>query len=157
MPKTVQTTIQLHSSHARNVMLKILQARLQQYMNRELPDVQAGFRKVKGTRDQIAIPQTMAGASSSCLLPHWCPRLLWHGVPQPPLALSPFSLHLAQPPGSSSKLTNLFMSLLGLENFCGLLTSNEKILRICHLTLQLPVTWGYSALQLWCVLIEMHC
>ena len=54
MPKTVQTTIQLHSSHARNVMLKILQARLQQYMNRELPDVQAGFRKVKGTRDQIA-------------------------------------------------------------------------------------------------------
>ena len=35
-------------------MLKILQARLQQYMNRELPDVQAGFRKVRGTRDQIA-------------------------------------------------------------------------------------------------------
>ena len=35
-------------------MLKILQARLQQYVNRELPDVQAGFRKVKGTRDQIA-------------------------------------------------------------------------------------------------------
>ena len=36
-------------------MLKILQARLQQYMNRELPDVQAGFRKGRGTRDQIAI------------------------------------------------------------------------------------------------------
>ena len=36
------------------VILKILQARLQQYMNRELPDVQAGFRKGKGTRDQIA-------------------------------------------------------------------------------------------------------
>ena len=35
-------------------MLKILQARLQQYMNRELPDVQAGFRKSRGTRDQIA-------------------------------------------------------------------------------------------------------
>ena len=35
-------------------MLKILQARLQQYVNRELPDVQAGFRKVRGTRDQIA-------------------------------------------------------------------------------------------------------
>ena len=35
-------------------MLKILQARLQQYMNRELPDAQAGFRKVRGTRDQIA-------------------------------------------------------------------------------------------------------
>ena len=41
-------------SHASNVMLKILQARLQQYMNRELPDVQAGFRKGRGIRDQIA-------------------------------------------------------------------------------------------------------
>ena len=40
-------------SHASKVMLKILQARLQQYMNQELPDVQAGFRKSKGTRDQI--------------------------------------------------------------------------------------------------------
>ena len=42
-------------SHGSKVMLKILQARLQQYMNRELPDVQAGFRKGRGTRDQIAI------------------------------------------------------------------------------------------------------
>ena len=41
-------------SHARKVMLKILQARLQRYVNRELPDVQAGFRKGRGTRDQIA-------------------------------------------------------------------------------------------------------
>ena len=41
-------------SHASKVMLKILRARLQQYMNRELPDVQAGFRKGKGTRAQIA-------------------------------------------------------------------------------------------------------
>ena len=41
-------------SHASKVMLKILQARLQQYMNRELPAVQAGFRKGRGTRDQIA-------------------------------------------------------------------------------------------------------
>ena len=41
-------------SHASNVTLKILQARLQQYMNRKLPDVQAGFRKGRGTRDQIA-------------------------------------------------------------------------------------------------------
>ena len=40
-------------SHASKVMLKILQARLQQYMNRELPDIQAGFRKGRGTRDQI--------------------------------------------------------------------------------------------------------
>ena len=41
-------------SHASKAMLKILQARLQQYMNHELPDVQAGFRKGRGTRDQIA-------------------------------------------------------------------------------------------------------
>ena len=42
------------NSHARKEILKILQARLQQYMNCELPDVQAGFRKGRGTRDQIA-------------------------------------------------------------------------------------------------------
>ena len=42
------------TSHASKVMLKIFQDRLQQYMNRELPDVQAGFRKGRGTRDQIA-------------------------------------------------------------------------------------------------------
>ena len=53
MPKNAQTTAQLHS-HARKVMLKILQARLQQYMNCELPDIQAGFRKDRGTREQIA-------------------------------------------------------------------------------------------------------
>ena len=41
-------------SHASKIMLKILQARLQQYVNRKLPDVQVGFRKGKGTRDQIA-------------------------------------------------------------------------------------------------------
>ena len=41
-------------SHASKVMLKILQARLQQYLNHELPDVQVGFRKGRGTRDQIA-------------------------------------------------------------------------------------------------------
>ena len=41
-------------SHASKVMLKILQARLQQYVNHELPDVQAGFRKSRGTKDQIA-------------------------------------------------------------------------------------------------------
>ena len=54
MPKNAQTTTQLHSSHnASKVMLKILQARLQQYVNC-LPDVQAGFQKGRGTRDQIA-------------------------------------------------------------------------------------------------------
>ena len=41
-------------SHASKIMAQILQARLQQYVNRELPDVQAGFRKGRGTRDQIA-------------------------------------------------------------------------------------------------------
>ena len=41
-------------SHASQVMIKILQTRLQQYVNSELPDVQAGFRKGRGTRDQIA-------------------------------------------------------------------------------------------------------
>ena len=54
MPKIAQTTTQLHSSQACKVMLKILQARLQQYVNHELPDVQAGFRNSRGTRDQIA-------------------------------------------------------------------------------------------------------
>ena len=53
MPKNVQTTTQLHSSHTL-VMFKILQARLQQYLNRELPDVQAGFRKGRGSTDQVA-------------------------------------------------------------------------------------------------------
>ena len=52
MPKNVQTTTQLHSFHIL-VILKILQARLQQYVNHEIPDVQAGFRKDRGTRDQM--------------------------------------------------------------------------------------------------------
>ena len=41
-------------SHANKVILKILQARLQQYMNQDLPDIQAGFRKSRGTREQIS-------------------------------------------------------------------------------------------------------
>ena len=49
--KTIALTIQTFVS---KVMLQILQARLQQYMNRELPDAQAGFRTGRGTRDQIA-------------------------------------------------------------------------------------------------------
>ena len=52
MPKTIQTTSLI--SHTNKVMLKILQARLQQYVNQELPEVQPGFRKDIGTRDQIA-------------------------------------------------------------------------------------------------------
>ena len=54
MPKNAQSISQLHSSHTSKVILKILQARLQQYVNHELPDVQAGFRKGRGIRDQIA-------------------------------------------------------------------------------------------------------
>ena len=53
MTKNARTTAQLLISHASKVMLKILQARLQQYVNHEIPDVQAGFRKGRGTRDQI--------------------------------------------------------------------------------------------------------
>ena len=52
MTKNAQTTAQMHSSHM--LILKILQARLQQYVNCEIPDVQAGFRKGRETRDQIA-------------------------------------------------------------------------------------------------------
>ena len=54
MPKNAQSTALLLISHASNIMLKILQARLQQYVNCELSDVQDGFRKGRGTRDQIA-------------------------------------------------------------------------------------------------------
>ena len=58
---------------------KILQARLQQYMNRELPDVQAGFRKVRGTRDQIA---TISWIIKKARVPekhllYWLPQSLW--------------------------------------------------------------------------------
>ena len=64
MPKNAQTTVQLHSPH---MLAKILQHRLQQYMNRELPDGQSGFRKGRGTRDQTAnihwiIKKARAGA-----------------------------------------------------------------------------------------------
>ena len=52
MPKNAQTIALI--SHTSKVMLKILQTRLQQYMNHEVPDVEAGFRKGRGTRGQIA-------------------------------------------------------------------------------------------------------
>ena len=85
-------------SHASKVMLKILQARLQQYMTKELPDVQAGFRKGRGTRDQIAYihwtiekqensRKTSTSASSTTLKPLtvWitinCGKLLQMGIP----------------------------------------------------------------------------
>ena len=78
MPKNVQTTAQLHSSH----MLKILQARLQQYLNRELPDVQAGFRKGRGTSDQIdkicwIIEKAKWVPEKQLLLLYWLRQSLW--------------------------------------------------------------------------------
>ena len=66
------------------VMLKILQARLQQYVNRELPDVQAGFRKSRGTRDQMPTStgswkkqETSRKTSSSALLTMPKPLTVW--------------------------------------------------------------------------------
>ena len=72
MPKNVQTTAQLHSFHIRKVMLKILQVRLQQYVNRELSDVQAGFRKGRGTRDQIANNQWIIEKASEFQNTYFC-------------------------------------------------------------------------------------
>ena len=68
-------------SHASEVMLKFLQARLQQYVNRELPDVQAVFRKGRGTRDQIAnihwIIEKASKTSISALLTMPKPLTVW--------------------------------------------------------------------------------
>ena len=68
-------------SHARKVMLKILQARLQWYTNRELPDVQAGFRKGRGTREQIASIGWIIGKTrvpeKHPLLLYWLRQSLW--------------------------------------------------------------------------------
>ena len=71
-------------SHASKVMLKILQARLQQYVNRELPNVQAGFRKGRGTRDQIANiywiikkQESSRKTSTSALLTMTKPLTVW--------------------------------------------------------------------------------
>ena len=56
MPKNAQTIAQTLISHTSKIMLKILQARLQQYMNQELPDIQAGFRKGRGIRSNCQHP-----------------------------------------------------------------------------------------------------
>ena len=81
MPKKTQTTAQLHWSHTGKIMLKILQTRPQQYMNCELPDVQAGFIKGKGTRDQIAnicwIIEKAREFQKTLLLPYWLHQSLW--------------------------------------------------------------------------------
>ena len=75
------------TSHASKVMLKILQTRLQQYVNRELSDVQARFRKGKGTRDQIAnicwiIEKRRRIAEKHLLLLYWLWQCLWLCVSQ---------------------------------------------------------------------------
>ena len=72
-------------SHGNKVMFKILKARLQQYVNRKLPDVQAGFRKGRGTRDQIARDQTdlldhrksKRGPEKHLLLLYWLCQSFW--------------------------------------------------------------------------------
>ena len=68
-------------SHTSKVMFKILQARLQHYVNQELPDVQAGFRKGRGTRDQIAnihwITQKARVFQKHLLLFHWLCLTMW--------------------------------------------------------------------------------
>ena len=70
------------TSHASRVMLKVLQARLQQCMNRELPDVQSGFGKGRGTRDQIAnicwiIEKSKRGPEKHLFLLYWLCQSLW--------------------------------------------------------------------------------
>ena len=84
MTKNVQTTVQLGSFHiASKVMLKIFQARLQQYVNWELPDVQAGFQRGKGTRDQIGMTdgswrkQRSSRKTSTSSLTTWKPLTVW--------------------------------------------------------------------------------
>ena len=69
-------------SHASKVMFKILQARLQQYKSRELPDVQAGFRKGRGIKDQTAnicwiIEKSKKVTEKYLLLPYWLCQSLW--------------------------------------------------------------------------------
>ena len=70
------------TSHVSKIMLKILQARLQQYMNYELPDVQAGFRKGRGMRDQIAniagsLKKQESSRKTSALLTMSMPLTVW--------------------------------------------------------------------------------
>ena len=66
-------------SHASKVMLKILQAMLQRYMNQELPDIQAGFRKVRGTRNQHSLDHQKSKRvpEKQLLLLYWLCKSLW--------------------------------------------------------------------------------
>ena len=77
MPKNAQTTAQLHSSHT----LKILQARLQQYVNRELPDVQAVLEKAEEPEIKLPTPtgssKKQENSKKNLLLLHWLHQSLW--------------------------------------------------------------------------------
>ena len=64
-------------SHACKIMLKILQAQLQQYVNWELPDIQTGFRKGRGTRDQIANIHWITEKAKHLILLYWLCQSLW--------------------------------------------------------------------------------
>jgi len=77
MAKNAQTTGQLHSSQTSKVMLKILQARFQQYVNHELPDVQAGFRKGRGTRDKTDHQKSKIIPEKHLLWLYWLCQSLW--------------------------------------------------------------------------------
>ena len=88
MPKNVQTTAQLHSSHTSKVMLKILQVRLQQYMNGELPGAQAGFRKADEPEIKLLTPvgslkkhESSGKTSTSALLSTPKPLTVWITTP----------------------------------------------------------------------------
>ena len=64
-------------SHASKVMLKILQARLEQYMNRWIPDIQVGFRKDRGTRDHIGSSKKEESSRKILPLLYWLRQSLW--------------------------------------------------------------------------------
>ena len=116
-------------SHASKVMLKILQARLQEYVNCELPDVQAGFRKGKGTKDQIANISWIIEKAS---------------IPENHLLLLSVQSHsrvqLFVTPWTAAPQASLFItnsrSLFKLMSMESVMTSNHLIL--CHPLLLLP-------------------
>ena len=112
MPKNAETTATIaHISHASKVMLKILQARLQQYENCELPEDQAGFRKSRGARDHMAHI-------------HWIPKLFLCALPT--LMVSMVSLWV-----KISQHVSLLTILLFWKNIAGSVTLGHCILTAC--------------------------
>ena len=126
-------------SHASKVMLKILQGRLQQYMNWGLPDVQAGFRKDRGTRDQIANSHWISKKQESSKKAFTSALLT---MPKPLTVSVRFSHSVVsdsswphEPQYTSLSITNSW-SLLKLISIESVLPSNHLIL--CHPLLLLP-------------------